>query len=106
MASDELRKLGSSHGIDGLDAARVPLEERVRSVVGQSGRHTTFVTPGVPVHLLALVTFVVPWVSTVPISLSAVLLAITVSARLPLVLLRALTAVQRDRLWALLGVDG
>jgi len=52
------------------------------------------------------VTFVVPWVSTVPISLSAVLLAITVSARLPLVLLRALTAVQRDRLWALLGVDG
>ncbi|WP_329250839.1 sensor histidine kinase [Actinoallomurus sp. NBC_01490] len=66
-------------------------------------RNTTFVTAGVPVHLVALMIFSVPWVFAV--STTGVLLALVVSVGLPLAALRLLTAVQRHRFWALLGVD-
>ncbi|MFB9837474.1 sensor domain-containing protein, partial [Actinoallomurus acaciae] len=66
-------------------------------------RNTTFVTAGVPVHLVALLIFSVPWVLAV--STTGVLLALVASAGLPLAALRLLTAVQRHRFWALLGLD-
>jgi hypothetical protein len=69
-------------------------------------RNTTFVTAGVPVHLVALVIFAGPWVFFVPVSTGDVLIALTASVALPVAGLRLLTAVQRHRFWALLGPPG
>jgi signal transduction histidine kinase len=68
-------------------------------------RHTTFVTAGVPVHLIAILIMVLPWLTSAPIPLGAVLSTLAVSVALPLLVLRPLTAVQRHRFWALLGLD-
>jgi signal transduction histidine kinase len=68
-------------------------------------RNTTFVTAGVPVHLVAFVIFAGPWVFFVPVSTGDVLLTIAASVALPMAVLRVLTAVQRHRFWALLGLD-
>ncbi|MGI5233252.1 histidine kinase [Actinoallomurus sp. CA-142502] len=66
-------------------------------------RNTTFVTAGVPVHFTALTIFSVPWLFA--ISTTGVLLALVISVGLPMAALRPLTAVQRHRFWALLGLD-
>ncbi|MEV5708608.1 histidine kinase [Actinoallomurus sp. NPDC052274] len=67
-------------------------------------RNTTFVTAGVPAHLVALSVFALPWLDA-PVSVGAVLVATLVSLALPLLLLRPLNAVQRSRFWGLLGID-
>jgi signal transduction histidine kinase len=68
-------------------------------------RHTTFVTAGVPVHLIALVIIALPWVTSASMSVSTILLTLAISVALLLLALRPLTAIQRHRFWALLGLD-
>ena len=68
-------------------------------------RHTTFVAAGVPVHLVAISAFALPWAVWVPVMVGGVLLALAVSLLLPFAVLRAVTALQRHRLWALAGLD-
>lgn len=68
-------------------------------------RNTTFVTAGVPVQLVAVLVIAWPWLVWHPDSAAAVLLPLVV----PVVVLpaarRMLTAMQRERFAALLGVE-
>jgi signal transduction histidine kinase len=68
-------------------------------------RDTTFVTAGVPVQLAAFVVLIGPWTVWVPVTTTEILLALAVPLALILVGARALTAAQRGRFWALLGMD-
>ncbi|MGH3379160.1 MAG: sensor domain-containing protein, partial [Actinoallomurus sp.] len=68
-------------------------------------RDTTFVTAGVPVQLAAFMVLVFPWTVWVPVTTTEVLLALAIPLALILAGARALTAAQRRRFWALLGVD-
>jgi signal transduction histidine kinase len=68
-------------------------------------RDTTFVTAGVPVQLAALVVLAWPWTAWVPVTTTEILLALAVPFALILFGARALTAAQRRRFWALLGME-
>jgi signal transduction histidine kinase len=67
-------------------------------------RNTTFVTAGVPVHLVVMSVSALPWLDA-PVSVAAIMLATLGSLVLPLLLLRPLNAVQRSRFWGLLAID-
>ncbi|WP_433178238.1 histidine kinase [Actinoallomurus sp. CA-150999] len=68
-------------------------------------RNTAFVTAGVPVHLVVLSAFAVPWTTVPAADGPGWWLALVISVLLPLPLLRPLTAVQRSRFWSVLGID-
>lgn len=68
-------------------------------------RDTTFVTAGVPVQLAALVVLAWPWTAWVPVTTTEILLALAVPFALILFGARALTAAQRQRFLALLGME-
>ncbi|GAB2867484.1 sensor histidine kinase [Actinoallomurus bryophytorum] len=68
-------------------------------------RDTTFVAAGVPVQLAAFVVLMSPWTVWVPVTTTEILLALVVPLALILVGAHALTAAQRRRFWALLGMD-
>jgi signal transduction histidine kinase len=68
-------------------------------------RDTTFVAAGVPVQLAAFVVLLWPWTAWVPVTTTEILLSLGVPLALILIGARALTAAQRRRFWALLGMD-
>src|SRR3954447_19383739 len=68
-------------------------------------RNTAFVTAGVPVHLVVLSAFAVPWTTVPAADGPGWWLALVITVLLPLPLLRPLTAVQRSRFWSVLGID-
>jgi signal transduction histidine kinase len=74
---------------------------------GRIVRNTTFAVGGIPVQLAGLAILALPWVMPwfVVISLSQVLVALLATVVLVLAIRVPLTAIQRHRLWSLLGAD-
>ncbi|MCW2900978.1 MAG: putative two-component system sensor kinase [Streptosporangiaceae bacterium] len=68
-------------------------------------RNTTFAAAGVPLQLVALVVLVWPWTAAAPGPPIAVLFIFAGQAVVIRVGVKVLTAAQRHRFWALLGVD-
>src|ERR1700722_18359096 len=91
-------------------AATAPLR-----LAGWVVRNTAFVVAGVPVQLAALAVLALPWAvlwlvmtgpsGTHPFSPAGAAVALVVSVLLVLAARMPLTALQRHRLWSLLGVD-
>ena len=64
-----------------------------------------FLSAGLPLAAATLTVMALPWMFVIPVALTAVLATIVVSFVLPLVVVRPLTALQRRRFDALLGMD-
>ncbi|MFD0684889.1 sensor histidine kinase [Actinomadura fibrosa] len=68
-------------------------------------RDTAFVASGVPLQVAAWAILTVPWMVWVPTRVTPVLVLTSASAVLVLLALRPLTSWQRERCWAMLGLD-